>query len=87
MSAFESIRVEEWLARKRHRRWYRLSAGNGAKGPRLFDWAGWKMNAEVKDGLAGMDHGQTLSCSLLRRHHQAVAKVCHYQRRLAASSP
>jgi SRSO17 transposase len=44
---YESIRVDEWLARKRHLRWSRLSAGDGSKGPRWYDWAWWKMNAEV----------------------------------------
>jgi SRSO17 transposase len=47
---YESIRVDEWLARKRHLRWYRLSAGTGSKGPRWYDWAWWKMNAEVPQG-------------------------------------
>jgi hypothetical protein len=32
-------------------------------------------------------HAQTLSWSLFRRHHQAVAKACHYKRRLAVSNP
>ena len=48
---FESIRVDEWLARKRRQlRWHRLSAGDGSKGPRWYDWAWWKMNAEVPEG-------------------------------------
>jgi SRSO17 transposase len=47
---YESIRVDDWLARKSRLRWYRLSAGNGSKGPRWYDWAWWKMNAEVPQG-------------------------------------
>ena len=48
---FESIRVDKWLARKRRQlRWHRLSAGDGSKGPRWYDWAWWKMNAEVPEG-------------------------------------
>ena len=47
---YESIRVDEWLARKRQVRWYRLSAGWGSKGPRWYDWAWWKMDAEVPEG-------------------------------------
>jgi len=47
---FESIRVDEWLTRKIRLRWYRLSAGWGSKGPRFYDWAWWKMNAEVPEG-------------------------------------
>jgi SRSO17 transposase len=47
---YASIRVDEWLTRQRRLRWHRLSAGWGSKGPRLFDWAWWKMNAEVPQG-------------------------------------
>ena len=47
---YESIRVDEWLARKGRLRWYRLSAGWGSKGPRWFDWAWWKMDAQVPEG-------------------------------------
>jgi SRSO17 transposase len=48
---FESIRVDDWLARKRRQlRWHRLSAGDGSKGPRCYDWAWWKMNAQVPEG-------------------------------------
>lgn len=34
---FASVRIDEWFARKQSGRWYRLSAGWGAKGPRWFD--------------------------------------------------
>jgi SRSO17 transposase len=45
------LRVDDWLVRRKSRqRWHRLSAGKGSKGPRLFDWTWWKMNAEVPDG-------------------------------------
>ncbi len=47
---YASIRVDAWLARKRHLRGYRLSAGWGSKGPRWFDWAWWKMDAQVPEG-------------------------------------
>jgi SRSO17 transposase len=33
------IAVEDWLARVPPKGWRRLSAGDGAKGPRLYDWA------------------------------------------------
>jgi SRSO17 transposase len=33
------IPVEEWLAEVPPAGWQRLSAGDGAKGPRLYDWA------------------------------------------------
>jgi SRSO17 transposase len=47
---FASVRMDAWFARKHRGRWYRLSAGWGAKGPRWFDWAWRKMEAEVPEG-------------------------------------
>lgn len=49
-AGYASIRVDEWLARKRHLRWSRRSAGWGSKGPRWFDWTWWKMDAQVPEG-------------------------------------
>lgn len=47
---FASVRVDEWFARKHSGCWNRLSAGWGSKGPRWYEWAGRKMDAEVSDG-------------------------------------
>ena len=47
---FASVRIDEWFARKHRGRWYRLSAGWGSKGPRWFDWAWCKMEAQVPEG-------------------------------------
>lgn len=47
---FASVRMDEWFARKHSGRWYRLSAGWGSKGPRWFDWAWRKMDAQVPEG-------------------------------------
>jgi SRSO17 transposase len=47
---FASVRMDEWFARKHRGRWYRLSAGWGSKGPRWFDWAWRKMEAQVPEG-------------------------------------
>jgi SRSO17 transposase len=47
---FASVRMDTWFARKQSGRWYRLSAGWGSKGPRCFDWAWRKMEAQVPDG-------------------------------------
>jgi len=47
---FASLRIDAWFARKHRGRWYRLSAGWGAKGPRWFDWAWRKMAAQVPEG-------------------------------------
>jgi SRSO17 transposase len=47
---FASVRIDAWFARKQSGRWYRLSAGWGSKGPRWFDWAWRKMEAQVPDG-------------------------------------
>jgi hypothetical protein len=33
------IPVTRWLAKVAPEGWRRLSAGDGAKGPRLYDWA------------------------------------------------
>jgi SRSO17 transposase len=33
------VPVEDWLAKIPPKGWRRLSAGDGAKGPRLYDWA------------------------------------------------
>ncbi len=49
-AGYASMRVDEWLARKRHLRWSRRSAGWGSKGPRWFDWTWWKMDAQVPEG-------------------------------------
>lgn len=47
---FEMIRVDDWLKRKKAWRWHRLSAGDGSKGPRWYEWKWWKMRAEVPQG-------------------------------------
>jgi SRSO17 transposase len=47
---FASVRMDEWFARKHSGCWYRLSAGWGSKGPRWFDWAWRKMDAQVPEG-------------------------------------
>lgn len=53
--------VEEWLAEVPPEGWHRLSAGEGAKGPRLYDWAwlpcqgaapGWQKGLLVRRRLA-----------------------------------
>jgi hypothetical protein len=31
-------------------------------------------------------HAQAVAWSLFRRHHQAIAQVCHYERRLALNT-
>ncbi len=56
--------VEKWLAKVPPDGWRRLSAGDGAKGPRLYDWAylpyrgaapGWRMGLLVRRGTAKPD--------------------------------
>jgi SRSO17 transposase len=51
------IPVEDWLTKIPPGGWQRLSAGNGAKGPRLYDWAylpyrgaapGWRMGLLIR---------------------------------------
>src|SRR5918997_946525 len=56
--------VEDWLAKVPPDGWSRLSAGDGAKGPRLYDWAhlphsgaaaGWRMGLLIRGGTAEPD--------------------------------
>jgi SRSO17 transposase len=42
--------VTSWIKRLPRKAWQRLSAGDGAKGPRLYDWA---RLAKVPSGEAG----------------------------------
>jgi SRSO17 transposase len=42
--------VEDWLEDVPARAWQRLSAGDGAKGPRLYDWASLPYRADVAPG-------------------------------------
>src|SRR5919107_3516273 len=51
------VPVERWLAKVPPEGWRRLSAGDGAKGPRLYDWAylphggaapGWRMGLLIR---------------------------------------
>ena len=58
------VPVENWLAKVRPDGWRRLSADEGAKGPRLYDWAylsyrgaapGWRMGLLIRRSLAKPD--------------------------------
>jgi SRSO17 transposase len=58
------VPVEDWLAKVPPDGWRRLSAGDGAKGPRLYDWAylpyrgavpGWRMGLLIRRGTAEPD--------------------------------
>jgi SRSO17 transposase len=58
------VPVEDWLAKVPPDGWRRLSAGDGAKGPRLYDWAylpyrgaapGWRMGLLIRRGPAKPD--------------------------------
>src|SRR5215210_2997736 len=58
------VPVESWLAKVPPEGWRRLSAGDGAKGPRLYDWAylpyrgaapGWRMGLLVRRSPAKPD--------------------------------
>jgi SRSO17 transposase len=59
-----SVPVEDWLAKVPPDGWSRLSAGDGAKGPRLYDWAylpyrgaapGWRMGLLIRRSPAKPD--------------------------------
>jgi hypothetical protein len=57
--------VADWLEDVPSRAWKRLSAGDGAKGPRLYDWAwlpyrfdtaqGWKWGLLIRRQIAKSD--------------------------------
>jgi SRSO17 transposase len=58
------VPVENWLAKVPPNGWRRLSAGEGAKGPRLYDWAylpyrgaapGWRMGLLIRRSTAEPD--------------------------------
>jgi SRSO17 transposase len=58
------VPVEDWLAKVPPEGWHRLSAGDGAKGPRLYDWAylpyrgaapGWRMGLLIRRSPAKPD--------------------------------
>jgi hypothetical protein len=58
------VPVEEWLAKAPRDGWRRLSAGDGAKGPRLYDWAylpyrgaapGWRTGLLIRRSPAKPD--------------------------------
>jgi SRSO17 transposase len=58
------VPVERWLAKVPPGAWQRLSAGDGAKGPRLHDWAylpyrgaapGWRMGLLIRRGTTKPD--------------------------------
>jgi SRSO17 transposase len=58
------VPVEKWLAKVPPDAWRRLSAGDGAKGPRLYDWAylpyrgaapGWRMGLLIRRSPAKPD--------------------------------
>jgi SRSO17 transposase len=58
------VPVEDWLAKIPPKGWRRLSAGDGAKGPRLYDWAylpyrgaapGWRMGLLIRRSTAEPD--------------------------------
>jgi SRSO17 transposase len=58
------VPVEDWLAKVPPEGWRRLSAGDGAKGPRLYDWAylpfrgaapGWRMGLLIRRNPAKPD--------------------------------
>lgn len=46
-----ALRQGEWPPTAEHDGWRRLSAGDGAKGPRVFDWLRLPLNAPLQDGF------------------------------------
>jgi SRSO17 transposase len=49
---FERLPVAAWIDRLAAEAWQRLSAGDGAKGPRLYDWSAIRTDRTVPEGWA-----------------------------------
>ena len=71
-------RVEELVSEVPPQGWHRLSAGDGAKGPRLYDWTylpyggdaapGWEKGLLIRRGLAAAPRARLLPDPCRRRH-------------------
>jgi SRSO17 transposase len=46
--AFRQIRVDEFIKKISAEQWFRMSVGEGAKGPRVYDWAAISFGAPVE---------------------------------------
>jgi SRSO17 transposase len=49
--AFSQVRLDAFVKEVSARHWFRMSVGDGAKGPRVYDWAGVSFGAPVEGGL------------------------------------
>jgi SRSO17 transposase len=47
---FERPTVAQWVKRLKKKEWQRRSAGDGAKGPRLYDWTAIRIERLLPDG-------------------------------------
>jgi SRSO17 transposase len=68
---FEKRAAKSFLARLPTQAWHQLSAGAGAKGPRLFDWAALKINQPC-------DPRRWQRFLLLRRSPKDPAEIAFY---------
>jgi SRSO17 transposase len=55
-SGYEQKRADEWITHRSAEDWQRLSCGDGAKGPRIYDWAllmlpRWGQDADILHAL------------------------------------
>jgi SRSO17 transposase len=66
---FTSYRIDEYVAERPQNEWQRLSAGNGSKGPRLYDWI-FKPLAQGEDGW--------LRAMLARRSISKPDEIAYY---------
>jgi len=49
--AFRQKRLDEFVQELPAAHWFRMSVGEGAKGPRVYDWAGISFGASLEGGL------------------------------------
>jgi SRSO17 transposase len=66
-----SVRADQLLVQATRRRWQWLSAGAGAKGPRLYDWTWMKLERQVPRGWAAW-----LVARRSLSHPQQIVHVC-----------
>ena len=88
-------RVEEHAGEVPPDGWHRLSAGDGAKGPRLYDWAyapygsdaapGWEKGLLIRRSLA--NPGDLAFYLTHARHGTALAELCRWPAAAGRSRP
>ena len=73
-------RADELAARLPKRAWQRLSAGNGSKGPRFYDWAWISIEPSRTNHTDHTDHTDSSGCWwLLVRRNNTTGELAYYR--------